>query len=80
MLIAHRGIHNNIDVPENSLSAFEIIKSQNAELVDGSILKSGAWFAIPEVVHSGQVNTTPVLCVIMLYLHPKGNKFNLAKS
>lgn len=23
MLIAHRGIHNNIDVPENSLSAFE---------------------------------------------------------
>ena len=28
---------------ENSLSAFEIIKSQNAELIDGSILKSGAW-------------------------------------
>jgi len=28
----------------NSLSAFEIIKSQNAELIDGSILKSGAWF------------------------------------
>ena len=28
---------------QNSLSAFEIIKSQNAELIDGSILKSGAW-------------------------------------
>ena len=28
---------------ENSLSAFEIIKSKNAELIDGSILKSGAW-------------------------------------
>ena len=27
----------------NSLSAFEIIKSQNAELIDGDILKSGAW-------------------------------------
>ena len=28
---------------QNSLSAFEIIKSQNAELIDGTILKSGAW-------------------------------------
>ena len=28
---------------QNSLSAFEIIKSQNAELIDASILKSGAW-------------------------------------
>ena len=28
---------------QNSLSAFEVIKSQNAELIDGSILKSGAW-------------------------------------
>ena len=28
---------------QNSLSAFEIIKSQNAELIDGSIIKSGAW-------------------------------------
>ena len=28
---------------QNSLSAFELIKSQNAELIDGSILKSGAW-------------------------------------
>ena len=28
---------------ENSLSAFEIIKSQNAELIDGIIIKSGAW-------------------------------------
>ncbi|SEK94653.1 Superfamily I DNA and/or RNA helicase [Methanobrevibacter gottschalkii] len=28
---------------QNSLSAFEIIKSQNAELIDGNILKSGAW-------------------------------------
>ena len=27
----------------NSLSAFQIIKSQNAELIDGEILKSGAW-------------------------------------
>ena len=28
---------------QNSLSAFEIIKSQNAELIDGNIIKSGAW-------------------------------------
>ena len=28
---------------QNSLSAFEIIKSQSAELIDGNILKSGAW-------------------------------------
>ena len=28
---------------QNSLSAFEVIKSQNAELIDGSIIKSGAW-------------------------------------
>ena len=28
---------------KNSLSAFEIIKSQNAELIDASIMKSGAW-------------------------------------
>ncbi|WP_405306835.1 DUF3320 domain-containing protein [Methanobrevibacter sp.] len=28
---------------QNSLSAFEVIKSQNSELIDGSILKSGAW-------------------------------------
>ena len=28
---------------QNSLSAFEIIKSQNSELIDGSIIKSGAW-------------------------------------
>ena len=28
---------------QNSLSAFEMIKSQNAELIDGSILKSGVW-------------------------------------
>ena len=28
---------------QNSLSAFEIIKSQNAELIDGTIIKSGAW-------------------------------------
>ena len=28
---------------ENSLSAFEIIKSQNTELIDGSIIRSGAW-------------------------------------
>ena len=28
---------------QNSLSAFEIIKSQNAELIDASIIKSGAW-------------------------------------
>ena len=28
---------------QNSLSAFEIIKSQNAELIDGSIIRSGAW-------------------------------------
>ena len=27
----------------NSLSAFEIIKSQNAELIDANIIKSGAW-------------------------------------
>ena len=28
---------------QNSLSAFEIIKSKNAELIDGDIIKSGAW-------------------------------------
>ena len=28
---------------QNSLSAFEIIKSQNAELIDGNIIKSGVW-------------------------------------
>ena len=28
---------------KNSLSAFEVIKSQNAELIDASIIKSGAW-------------------------------------
>ena len=28
---------------QNSLSAFEVIKSQNAELIDGNIIKSGAW-------------------------------------
>ncbi|WP_405292853.1 DUF4011 domain-containing protein, partial [Methanobrevibacter sp.] len=28
---------------QNSLSAFEIIKSQNAELIDASIIRSGAW-------------------------------------
>ncbi len=28
---------------QNSLSAFEIIKSQNAELIDANIIKSGAW-------------------------------------
>ncbi len=28
---------------QNSLFAFEIIKSQNAELIDGNIIKSGAW-------------------------------------
>jgi len=28
---------------QNSLSAFEVIKSQNAELIDASIIKSGAW-------------------------------------
>ncbi|WP_407374935.1 DUF3320 domain-containing protein [Methanobrevibacter sp.] len=28
---------------QNSLSAFDIIKSQNAELIDASIIKSGAW-------------------------------------
>ncbi len=28
---------------QNSLSAFDIIKSQNAELIDGDIIKSGAW-------------------------------------
>ena len=28
---------------QNSLSAFEVIKSQNAELIDGSIIRSGAW-------------------------------------
>ena len=28
---------------QNSLSAFQIIKSQSAELIDGNILKSGAW-------------------------------------
>ena len=34
---------NTLNEFENSLSAFEIIKSQNAELIDGSIIKSGAW-------------------------------------
>ncbi len=28
---------------QNSLSAFEVIKSQNAELIDASIIRSGAW-------------------------------------
>ena len=28
---------------QNSLSAFEIIKSKDAELIDGEIIKSGAW-------------------------------------
>ncbi len=28
---------------QNSLSAFEIIKSKNAELIDGQIIRSGAW-------------------------------------
>ncbi|WP_458403984.1 DUF3320 domain-containing protein [Methanobrevibacter sp.] len=28
---------------QNSLSAFDIIKSQNAELIDGSIIRSGVW-------------------------------------
>ena len=34
---------NTLNEFQNSLSAFEIIKSQNAELIDGSIIKSGAW-------------------------------------
>lgn len=29
MIIAHRGIHNNIDIPENSIKAFELAKSKN---------------------------------------------------
>ena len=34
---------NTLNEFQNSLSAFEIIKSQNAESIDGNIIKSGAW-------------------------------------
>ena len=32
LLLAHRGIHNNIDIPENSLKAFKLAKKENVPI------------------------------------------------
>ena len=56
---------------KNSLSAFEIIKSQNAELIDASIIKSGAW-------NSNNDDAFKLIQELVRYqkFAPKLNKFN----